>query len=78
MDGIGARLELVLRREDGSTYSLHRTLFGGSCFSAQNGFDVYFGLGEAVAIDTLVVRWPDGHRSEHTELSMDSAIVVHR
>jgi hypothetical protein len=76
MDGIGTRMALTLRRADGSTFTVHRTLFGGSCFSGQNGFAVHFGLADAVAIDGLHVLWPDGSTTDHEVPEMNRAIVV--
>ena len=38
----------------------HQPQTGQSCFSAQNGFELQFGLGDAIAVDRLEVYWPDG------------------
>jgi hypothetical protein len=77
-DGIGSRVTLTVRNPDGSVRSLHRTLFGGSCFSAQNGFDLYFGLGDAEEILKLEVLWPEGSTTVVTEdLAIDASRVIH-
>jgi hypothetical protein len=60
LDAIGTRLALTVREADGSERVLHRRLYGGSGFSAQNGLAVQFGLGTAVSAERLVVAWPDG------------------
>lgn len=39
-----------------------QVLSGGSGFSAQNQRRLYFGLGEAQAVDKAVIRWPSGMR----------------
>jgi hypothetical protein len=59
-DAIGTRLALTVRDEHGNNWTIHQTLFGGSCFSASNGFDLYFGLSNATSVDSLEVTWPDG------------------
>jgi hypothetical protein len=59
MDAINTRFALTVT--DGSrTWTVHQTLLAASCFSAQNGFDVYFGLSGATSIVSLEVDWPDG------------------
>ena len=37
---------------------------GGSGFCAQNDRQLHFGLGDAAAVDKVVVRWPSGRTSE--------------
>lgn len=59
-DGVGARIVVTALREDGSEITVHRTLYGGSAFSGQNGLDVHLGLGFAEAITSVQVTWPDG------------------
>jgi len=42
------------------------TLFhlnSGSCFSAQNGFQLHFGLADADSIEEIDIIWPDGTTS---------------
>jgi len=78
-DAIGAKVELVFEGSDGATRSLFRTVKGGSCFSADNGRALHFGLGHSaesqpddipVRID---VRWPDGTTSQHPVVSEPGA-----
>ncbi len=59
-DAIGTRATLRLREPDGSERSVHRTVAGGSCFSAQNGFELYLGLGDTAEAMSLELLWPDG------------------
>ena len=65
-DAIGTRVVLSVLDLDDSPREIHRTLKGGSCFSAQNGFDLYLGLGEATAV-SMEVRWVDGTVTTVTE-----------
>jgi hypothetical protein len=37
---------------------------GGSGFCAQNDRQLHFGLGDAAAVDKVVIRWPSGRTSE--------------
>ncbi|MFT4623997.1 MAG: hypothetical protein ACI8PZ_002653 [Myxococcota bacterium] len=58
-DGIGTRATLFIDGVDGER-AVHRTLNGGACFSAQNGFDLYFGLDDDGVATRLEVLWTDG------------------
>jgi len=70
-DAIGARVELVFEDAEGATRSVHRSVQGGSCFSADNGRALHFGLGRGTSglppdVPVLLqVTWPDGTVSEH-------------
>lgn len=78
-DAIGTRFALTVSRAGSPPWTLYRTLFGGSCFSAQNGFEVHFYLGAADTLHELLVTWPDGQRETITQgLVPDSSIVVQR
>jgi hypothetical protein len=74
-DAIGTRVELSGLRSDGSEISIHRTLYGGSCFSAQNGFKLSFGLAEVDTIEELVVTWPDGTVTIEDGPTADSLMI---
>jgi hypothetical protein len=78
-DAIGTRVSLVVRAGAGPPRQLFQTLFGGSAFCAQNGFELYFGLGQADTIDSMLVQWPDGTFQQVTEgLAANTAIVIER
>jgi hypothetical protein len=70
-DAIGSRLELVFELPDGSTRSVHRSVRGGNCFSADNGRSVGFGLNRGASGEKagtpvrLKVTWPNGIVTEH-------------
>lgn len=51
---LGATVQLTA---NGVTQTGH-VLQGGNGYLGQNGFDVHFGLGNAKAIDQMVIRWP--------------------
>src|SRR5439155_9867210 len=58
-DAIGARMTLTVNKNGGTPWSIHRTIFGGSCFSGQNPLQQHFGLGKADTIESLEIAWPD-------------------
>jgi hypothetical protein len=75
-DAIGTRVAATVSRGS-KTWTVWGTLSGGSCFSSQNGPDVFLGLAEADRIDSLEVDWPDGTVETITSgLSLDSHVVV--
>jgi len=76
-DAIGARLRLTVGHSGAPPWDLYQTQRGGSCFSAQNGFDVFFGLGEADTISKLQINWPDGTSRTITQnLNVNTSIIV--
>ena len=76
-DAIGARIEVTVRDATGPPRTHHGTLLGASGFSAQNGFEVFFGLEDAQVIDSLSVLWPDGATDTiSANLSVDTSLVV--
>jgi len=79
LDAIGTRFAVSVRRGTGPVWTIYKTLCAGSAFSAQNGFEVHFGLGDADTVESLDVTWPDGHRETLTrDLVIDTSIVVMR
>jgi len=60
-DGIGTKVAVTVT-DTRNTRTIYRTLYGGSCFSAQNGFQLFFGLGDddTVTIDQVEITWNDG------------------
>ncbi len=78
-DAIGTRFALTVSMGGGTPWTLYRTLFAGSCFSAQNGFDVHFYVGDADTVHELRVSWPDGEVDTVTEgLAINGSFVIER
>jgi hypothetical protein len=77
-DAIGTRVAiLVSNRSLGTRWTVYRTLLGGSAFSAQNGFELHFGLGDADSIQTIKVNWPDGSEELMAEnILLNSSLVI--
>ena len=76
-DPVGAHVHVTARTADGETLDVHRSLFAGTGFSAQNGFDLFFGLGDAASIERLHIDWPGGGQTTITRgLELDARMVV--
>jgi len=67
---IGARLALTVRRPDGTTRTIHRTVRTGGSFGAQS-LQQEIGLGDATHIDTLRIAWPDAERTTQTVTNLE-------
>lgn len=68
-DGIGARLELVLKNQ--GQHKLIKTLRAGEGYLSQSSKWIHFGLGSSTEIDRLTVQWPGGETQSFTGLSAD-------
>ena len=75
-DAIGARMALTVEAKDGTEHTLHRRIYGGSCFSAQNPYEVRFGLGDGGLPKRLMVTWPDGRVTEREGLDSGARLTV--
>jgi hypothetical protein len=62
---LGARVEVVVARSDGTTRSLFRTVGGTSSFGS-GPTSLHIGLDSAASIREVRVRWPDRKRSNDT------------
>jgi hypothetical protein len=67
----------------GSTVEAHaddrkwlRQVMGGSSYLSQNSSTVHFGLGERVAVDSLIVRWPSGRRDVHRDVAANQTVRI--
>lgn len=70
-DALGARVIAVV----GDQYQERRVRTGGSYLS-QSELTVTFGLGEAVAVDTLRIYWPSGQVDIFEEVAADQEIQL--
>lgn len=76
-DAIGTRICLDVSNATGETWSVYRTLFAGSAFSAQNGFVLHFGLADADTIEHMRITWPNGETTNiESGLKLNSSVVV--
>ena len=75
-DAFGARVEVVVRRPDGSTRSIHRQVGTGGSFGSQS-LQQEIGLGDAAAIEQLVVRWPaSGLTTRIVDVPLDRVLTL--
>jgi hypothetical protein len=70
-DAVGARVELTA---GGLTQS--RTVMPSRSYLSQSELPVTFGLGEADAVERLVVRWPGGGTQEVAVPAVDRLMVI--
>jgi len=66
-DGIGAKITVKT-----GTRTLVDEVRSGSSYISQNDLRVHFGLGSAVKIDAVQVRWPSGLLERFDNLSIDA------
>ena len=70
-DGIGARIKVVVSDADGHQRALYRTVSTGGSFGASS-LQQEIGLGQAIKIDEIEVRWPN--REGKKEAFLDLAV----
>jgi hypothetical protein len=57
---------------------LRRDVISGGSYCSQSDLRMHFGLGDATAIDRIVVRWPDGVRESFTAAGVDRVVTATR
>ena len=70
-DGIGARLKLTV----GSTSQIAEVK-AGSSYLSQSDMRVHFGLGQALRVDRLELRWPSGTIDVMNNLEVNQILTV--
>jgi hypothetical protein len=70
-NAIGARVTL----EAGGRTQMQDVVSGGSYYS-QSDLALHFGLGAALVVDRLVVRWPSGHTQSWTAIPANQALTI--
>ena len=75
MDGIGARVEVVIKTGPDKT-TLIKTLYGGNGFLSQSSKWLHFGLGAADVIESLVIHWPGGTTQVVRGVDLDRHYLV--
>jgi len=70
-DGIGARLELSA----GGSVQV-RDIICGSSFLCSEDRRAHFGLGSALQVDSLLVRWPGGLVQRFTDLPINRYVLI--
>lgn len=77
-DAIGTKISVTVVNAAGDEWTVFNKLYGGVGFSSSSGFDVSFGLKDAVDIVSVDVLWPDGERTSVDDVALDQRIVVQR
>jgi hypothetical protein len=73
---IGAKLQVDLEAEDGTTRSIHRTIGNNGSFGG-NSLVELVGLGDSAAIEQLTVTWPTSHTTQtFRDLPADRSIEI--
>ena len=70
-DAIGTRVEIAF---DGT--STIREITGGASYLSQDALTAAFGLGDAVRVDTLTVRWPSGIAQRIRNVPVNTVLEV--
>lgn len=70
-DGLGARVTLR-----GANRAWHQVNDGKSGYLAQSSLPLYFGLGDATAIDSVEVQWPSGRTQTVKSPELNRVLVV--
>ena len=65
----------VVRVEAGGL-SLARLITAGTSMAGQEPAEAFFGLATATTVDRVTIEWPDGNRSELTDVAVDQQITV--
>lgn len=67
---IGARVKITTELESGKEMNIHRTVTTGGSFGS-NSLQLETGLGEAVRIKTITVKWPNPAQTEEVFQDID-------
>ncbi len=69
--GLGA----IIRAQVGATTQM-RLITAGTSFMGQEPAEAFFGVGQATTVDTLIVEWPDGSRTQINGVPTNQAITL--
>ena len=53
-----------------------REICGGSSYVSENSLEVYFGLGSASVVDSLIINWPSGIRQRFYNLATNQYMAI--
>ena len=70
-NGIGARVEI-----HGAWGTQIRDIRSGQGFKYMSSLDAHFGIGQATAIDQVVIRWPSGLVDTYNNVSPNQRLIV--
>ena len=58
--------------------TLRRTIIAAGSYASSSQPIAHFGLGDAVRVDGITVRWPDGIEERFAGVAVDAAVELHR
>jgi len=70
-DGVNSSVKAYL-----GDYMMERRVRTGSSYLATSEKPVTFGLGQATAVDSLVIQWPSGNRDTYTNVQANQMIRI--
>ena len=74
--GIGAEVAVTTVLEDGTEVTQRRSLLAGKNYLAGNPPELFFGLGDAVDVPRIEVRWPTGAVTQHGPGPADTVVTL--
>ncbi|MBC8375859.1 MAG: VCBS repeat-containing protein [FCB group bacterium] len=69
--GIGTRVRLKAKTDEKSVWQT-RQMLPNTGYASQNTYDIHFGLGDAVLVDSLEVHWPSSIVDHYTKIKPHS------
>ncbi len=76
-DAFGTRVTAEVSNGGGPTREVHRAHFSASGFSAQNGPELFLGLGNADTVHSVRIAWPDGTVEHDTSVTGPNQTLVY-
>jgi len=73
--GIGAKVRVMSTIFDNTVWQL-REISSQNSFNGMNSLRAHFGLGDATAIDSVIVEWPSGEVSTITDMPINNRWTV--
>jgi hypothetical protein len=70
---IGARAILTI-----ADRSQRRELRSGSTYQSQSALEIHVGLGDAAIVERLDIHWPDGTRTQRTNVAANRVVTIRR
>ncbi|MEM6473622.1 MAG: ASPIC/UnbV domain-containing protein [Planctomycetota bacterium] len=75
-DAIGTRVELHVMTADGEKATLIQFVQTGDGYMCKNESALFFGLGDAVRVDAVLLTWPNGDRQSFELLDPDHRYML--
>ncbi len=73
--GIGARVDLLVSMDE-EIKSMSRWVYPVTGYGSQDDYEVHFGLGKTLKVNSLMIKWPSGQVDKHTEFSVNQHLIA--